>query len=68
MFLVFVCAKVFVTLFVIWLVELVKKHCGINEEISDYLRYVKKGPWLAFIKKKSCIRFYNLLSKMIPMT
>lgn len=30
--------------------------------------YVKKGPWLAFIKKKSFIRFYNLLSKMIPMT
>lgn len=30
--------------------------------------YVKKGPWLAFIKKKSCIMFYNLLSKMIPMT
>lgn len=43
MFLVFVCAKVFVTLFVIWLVELVKKHCGINEEISDYVFMLKKG-------------------------
>lgn len=37
MFLVFVCVKVVVILFVIWLVELVKKYCGINEEILDYL-------------------------------